>query len=121
MCTGKSFSEALILALVNPQYDKRLFTICFVQKLVFFLFLFGIQNNICRQHVVNLYFSGNSMSNLSSYCGLTESRMKVSDTDLPVHRYLYSINLIKYLFYRPLQSTHCLDLDLNNQKTRHNF
>jgi hypothetical protein len=25
MCTGKSFSEALILALTNPQYDKRLF------------------------------------------------------------------------------------------------
>ena len=24
--TGKSFSEALILASVNPQYDKRLFT-----------------------------------------------------------------------------------------------
>ena len=23
--TGKSFSEALILALTNPQYDKRLF------------------------------------------------------------------------------------------------
>ena len=23
-CTGKSFSEALILALTNPQYDKRL-------------------------------------------------------------------------------------------------
>ena len=24
-CTGKSFSEALILATTNPQYDKRLF------------------------------------------------------------------------------------------------
>ena len=24
-CTGKSFSEALILASLNPQYDKRLF------------------------------------------------------------------------------------------------
>ena len=24
-CTGKSFSEALILASTNPQYDKRLF------------------------------------------------------------------------------------------------
>ena len=45
--TGKSFSEALILDLVNPQYDKRLFiefpekyqfTICFVQKLFFVLY-----------------------------------------------------------------------------------
>ena len=25
ICTGKSFSEALILASTNPQYDKRLF------------------------------------------------------------------------------------------------
>ena len=48
--TGKSFSEALILVSVNPQYDKRrLFikflekyklTTCCVQKLFCFLFLF---------------------------------------------------------------------------------
>ena len=31
-CTGKSFSEALSLASVNPQYDKRLF-IEFPQKI----------------------------------------------------------------------------------------
>ena len=37
-------------------------------------------------HVVNLYFSWNSMNNLSSYCGLTDSRMRASDTDLPVLR-----------------------------------
>ena len=91
-CTGKSVSEALILESVNPQYDKRLFiefpekykfTTSCVQKL-FFCFCFDIQNNICTQHVVNLYFSGNSMNNLSSYCGLTDSRMRASDTDLPV-------------------------------------
>ena len=34
---------------------------CCVQKL---FFCFGIQNNICTQHVLNLYFSGNSMNNL---------------------------------------------------------
>ena len=28
---------------------------------------------------VNMYFSGNSMNNLSSYCGLTDSRMRVSE------------------------------------------
>ena len=35
---------------------------------------FDIQNknNFCTQHVLNLYFSCNSMNNLSSYCGLTE-------------------------------------------------
>ena len=36
------------------------------------------KNNFCTQHVVNLYFSWNSMNNLSSYCRLTDS-----DTDLP--------------------------------------
>ena len=90
--TGNSFSEALILASVNSQYDKRLFiefpekynfTTCCVQKL-FFCFCFDIQNNICTQHVVNLYFSGNSMNNLSSYCGLTDLKMRASENDLPV-------------------------------------
>ena len=88
--TGKSFSEALIHASVNPQYDKRLFiefpekykfTTCCVQKL---FFCFHIQNNICTQHVVNLYFSGNSMNNLLSCCGLTDARMRGSEKDLPV-------------------------------------
>ena len=87
--TGKSFSEALILASV-AQYDKRLFmefpeknkfTTWCVQKL---FFCFDIQSNICTQHVVYLYFLGNLMNNLSSYCKLTDSRMRASDTDLPV-------------------------------------
>ena len=47
-------------------------------------FCFGIQNNICTQHVVNLYFSWNSINNLSSYGGLTGERMRASDKDLPV-------------------------------------
>ena len=85
-------SKALILESVNPQYDERLFidfqekckfTKMCVQKL-FFCFCFDIQNNICTQHVVSLYFSGNSMNNLSSYCGLTDSRMRASEKDLPV-------------------------------------
>ena len=96
-CTGKPVSEALILESVNPQYDDQLFIklqvqykqekykirTCCVQKL-FSCFCFDIQNNICTQHVLNLYFSGNSMNNFSSYCGLTDSRMRASDTDLPV-------------------------------------
>ena len=46
---------------------------------------FDIQNNFCTQHVVNLYFSGNSMNNFMSYCGLTDARMRVSEKDLPVN------------------------------------
>ena len=89
--TGKSVSEALIFESVNPQYDERLFIespekykfrTCCVQKL--FFFCFDIQNNTCTQHVLNLYFLGDSMNNLSSYCGLTDSKIRASDTDLPV-------------------------------------
>ena len=43
-----------------------------------------IINNFCTQHIVNLYFSWNSLNNLSSYCGLTDARMRASEKDLPV-------------------------------------
>ena len=33
---------------------------------------------------MNLFFSGNSMNNLLSYCGLTDSRMRASEKGLPV-------------------------------------
>ena len=88
--TDKCFSEALILASVNPQYDKRFFIefpekykfrTCRVQKSCF---CFDIQNNICTELVLNLHISGNSMNNLSSYRGLTDPRNRASDTDLPV-------------------------------------
>ena len=56
--TGKSFSEALILASTNPQYDKRLFIALPVQcmkttssehvvHINCFTFCFDIQNNLC--------------------------------------------------------------------------
>ena len=38
----------------------------------------------CTQHVVSLYFSGNSMNYLISYCGLTDARIRASEKDLPV-------------------------------------
>ena len=53
-------------------------------KIVFYVYDFDIHNSICTQHVLNFYFSCNSMNNLSSYCGLTDSRMRASDPDLPV-------------------------------------
>ena len=31
ICTGKSFSEVLILASTNPQYDKRLFIVQYMK------------------------------------------------------------------------------------------
>ena len=64
-------------------FPKKLkFRTSYVQKL-FFCFCFDIKNNICTQCVLNLYFGGDSMNNLLSYCGLTDSKMRASDTDLP--------------------------------------
>ena len=45
----------------------------------------------CTQHVLNLYFPCNSMNNLSSYCGLTDARMRASEKDLPVKKMTRSL------------------------------
>ena len=97
--TGKSFSEALILESVNPQYDDRLFIHFWIQykknttsEHVVYKHCFEDQNKnkkqclytTCSEVVFFLYWSQESMNNLSSYCGLTDSRMSASDTDLPV-------------------------------------
>ena len=63
--TGKSFSEALILASTNPQYDKRLSIALLVQYMIRefqahsehvenmlctqIVFCFDIQNSLCTQ------------------------------------------------------------------------
>ena len=61
--TGKSFSEALILASTNPQYDKRLFIDLPVQYMkttssehVVYINCFECQNkknNVCTQNVLS--------------------------------------------------------------------
>ena len=66
ICTGKSLSEALILASTNPQYDDRLFielrvqymNIASSEHVVYTTcFCFDIQNNLCLQHALSLQFS----------------------------------------------------------------
>jgi hypothetical protein len=62
------------------------------------VFCFDIQNNFCTQHVLNLHFSywtHDSMNNLLSYCGLSDSRMSASDTDLPVFAFSFSKLIMK--------------------------
>ena len=49
------------------------------------------KNNFCTQYVVKLYFSGNSMNNFLSCCGLTDARMRTSEKDLPV---LTTVNVV---------------------------
>ena len=64
--TGKSLSEAHIFASINTKYDNRLF----------------------MEHVLPMFcaysFHGNSMNNLSSYCGLVDATISASEKDLPV-------------------------------------
>ena len=38
----------------------------------------------CTELAVFLYWTRNSMNNLSSYCGLVDARISASDKDLPV-------------------------------------
>ena len=42
------------------------------------------QPNVCSQHVVNLYFTGISMNNLGSDCGLVDAKIRASDKNLPL-------------------------------------
>ena len=64
LSTGKSLSEALILASTNPQFDTTLFNGLQVQymkiailctQIVFFYF--DIQNNLCTQHVLPMFWA----------------------------------------------------------------
>ena len=109
--TGKSFSEVHILALTNPQYDKRLsieFTSSVhentklrtweymrsVQKL-FFVFVLTFKTTYvsnmfspCSKLRILMYWTGKSMDNLLSYCGLADVRISASEKDLPVPKEL---------------------------------
>ena len=101
-------SEALILESVNPQRDK-IFFIDFSEKYKFRTYCVQILFWTSKQKTIlvhNLFwtciFRGNSMNNLSSYCGLTDSRMRASDTDLPVLTKVHSY--LKQCFARSLQT-----------------
>ena len=99
--TGKSLSEALIFASINPQYDNRLFIDLQLQykkntsseHVVYkncFLFLFWHSKQFlyttCSEFVFFWVRSCKSMNNLLSHCGLNDSRMRASETDLPVNK-----------------------------------
>ena len=65
--TGKSFSEALILASTNPQNDKRLFIELRVQYIKI----------------------------ASSIFGLVDARISVSDKDLPVIQEMLKVDFFR--------------------------
>ena len=76
--TGKSLSEALLFA--EPG-ENMLCT-----KIVL-----NIRNNFCTNVLprfelwIFMYWTCNSMNNLSSYCGLVDAKTRASDKDLPVN------------------------------------
>ena len=69
-CTGKSFSEVLISASTNPQYDKRLSSELLVQYMKI-PSSEQTKNNLCAQHVL-LMFSSCSPHVLSLEFSCTE-------------------------------------------------
>ena len=96
--TGKSFSEALILTLTSPQIDKRLFIESPVQYMknsklrtccVHRLFWISKQKQIvyttCSELGIFMYWTGDSMNNLMSYCGLVNAKIRASDSYLRVN------------------------------------
>ena len=90
--TGKSLSETLIFASNNPQYDDRLFIelqvqyqkipssnlgrACCVQKLFLTFRTIFVHNMFspCSELGIFMYWTCNSMNNLSSYCGLVDAK-----------------------------------------------
>ena len=76
--TGKSLSEALLFS----EHGEN--TLC--TKIVL-----NVRNKFCTQHVlprfelgIFMYWTCNSMNNLSSYFGLVDAKIRASDKDLPV-------------------------------------
>ena len=87
ICTGKSFSEALIFISTNPQYDNRLFIELPVQNMkvpssehVVYIKRSEYQNKTKNNNLC--YWTGDSMKNLLSYCGLVDAKIRASDKDL---------------------------------------
>ena len=97
ICTGKSLSEALIFASINPQYDDRLFIELRVQYMKIpssehVVYTVSKQKQqfvytTCSAGILSLQFLW-TMNNLSSYCGLVDAKIRASYKDLPVQTQL---------------------------------
>ena len=84
--TGKSLSEALILAstICQKNENSKLRTCC-VHKLFLFWHSEQCMYTTCSELGIFMYWTGDSMINLLSYCGLVFARKSASEKDLPVH------------------------------------
>ena len=50
---------------------------------------------LCSELVIFMYWTRNSMNNLSSYCGLVDAKIRTFDKDLPVFWFCRNFILIK--------------------------
>ena len=87
-CTGKSLSEAFILASPNPQHEDRLFIELQVQYMKIPISNLGPGGTCC---VLFLTFGTIFVHNMFSPCS---AKRRASDKDLPVLPILLSINVV---------------------------
>ena len=98
--TGKSFSEALIVASTSPQYDKRLFIDLLVQHMkTTSPEQEQNMNRTWQEHVLRLWFLCTELVipwtiYCHIECGLIDSKIRASDKDLPV---LQSTEMLDHL------------------------
>ena len=90
--TGKSLSETLIFASINPNmatdcswnYHEKYKRRTWVEHVLLMLC-------VCSFH-------GNSMNNLLSYCGLVDARISASEKDLPVQNIFIILFFARFIW-----------------------
>ena len=82
---------------------------------IVFLFWYSEQfmYTTCSELGIFMYSTGNSMNNLSSYCGLVTERIRASDKDLPV------LLLCTWLHYQDRSTEHILTFIVLNIFANH--
>ena len=78
----------------------------FLQNMLCTKIVLNVKNNFCTQHVlprfelgIFMYWTCNSMNNLSSYCGLVDAKIKASDKDEMNQYFVRRPNLFA-MFYK---------------------
>ena len=54
----------------------------------------SVHNMFSHELGIFMYWSCNSMNNLSSYCGLVDAKIRASDKDLPVLGFLFNLSQV---------------------------
>ena len=83
-----SLSLCWYILYIQENLCQKLF---FLQNMLCTKIVLNVRNNFCTQHGlprfelgIFMHWTCNLMNNLSSYCGLIDSKIRASDKDLPV-------------------------------------